>query len=43
MPGGGVGGANKRSKDRRNRADYLVEEEETWTGGTPESNPDVIE
>ncbi|PYC82705.1 hypothetical protein C7C46_10140 [Streptomyces tateyamensis] len=42
LPGGGSGGAGKR-KDRRNRADYLVEDEETWTDGTPESNPDVIE
>ncbi|MFE0460862.1 hypothetical protein ACFW1A_16590 [Kitasatospora sp. NPDC058965] len=42
MPGGGVGTASKR-KDRRNRADYLVEDEETWIDGTPESNPDVIE
>ncbi|TWF98257.1 WXG100 family type VII secretion target [Kitasatospora viridis] len=42
MPGG-LGAGNKRKKDRRNRADYLVEDEETWTDGTPQSNPDVIE
>ncbi|MDH6117955.1 uncharacterized protein YukE [Kitasatospora sp. GAS204A] len=41
MPGG-MGQAGKRKKDRRNRADYLVEDEETWVGGTPGSNPDVI-
>ncbi|WP_280726816.1 hypothetical protein [Kitasatospora sp. MAA4] len=42
MPGGSHG-TSKKSKDRRNRAAYLVEDEETWTGGTPESNPNVIE
>ncbi|MGW3041583.1 hypothetical protein ACWC9T_16440 [Kitasatospora sp. NPDC001159] len=38
---GGHGGKNER--DRRNRAHYLHEDEETWTSGTPHSNPDVIE
>ncbi|MGW2372734.1 WXG100 family type VII secretion target [Kitasatospora sp. NPDC001683] len=38
---GGAGG--KKDRDRRNRADYLHEDEETWTSGTPHSNPDVIE
>ncbi|MFG3225846.1 WXG100 family type VII secretion target [Kitasatospora sp. NPDC048194] len=37
----GHGGRNERS--RRHRADYLHEDEETWTSGTPHSNPDVIE
>ncbi|MEU3572571.1 hypothetical protein AB0E96_29725 [Kitasatospora sp. NPDC036755] len=37
----GHGGRNER--DRRKRADYLHEDEETWTSGTPHSNPDVIE
>ncbi|MFI6152042.1 WXG100 family type VII secretion target [Kitasatospora sp. NPDC051170] len=37
----GHGGRNER--DRRKRADYLHEDEETWTSGTPYSNPDVIE
>ncbi|MET8539380.1 hypothetical protein ABZW03_01795 [Kitasatospora sp. NPDC004799] len=40
-PGTGHGGRNER--DRRKRADYLHEDEETWTSGTPHSNPDVIE
>ncbi|GHF84891.1 hypothetical protein GCM10018790_73080 [Kitasatospora xanthocidica] len=38
---GGHGGRNER--DRRKRADYLHEDEETWTNGTPQSNPDVVE
>ncbi|GAB7181297.1 hypothetical protein ATKI12_1128 [Kitasatospora sp. Ki12] len=38
---GGHGGRNER--DRRKRADYLHEDEETWTSGTPQSNPDVVE
>ncbi|MEU9041770.1 MULTISPECIES: hypothetical protein [unclassified Kitasatospora] len=38
---GGHGGRNER--DRRKRADYLHEDEETWTSGTPHSNPDVVE
>ncbi|MDH6112458.1 uncharacterized protein YukE [Kitasatospora sp. MAP12-15] len=42
MPGGSHG-SGKKSKDRRGRAAYLVEDEETWTAGTPESNPNVIE
>ncbi|MBV2152320.1 WXG100 family type VII secretion target [Kitasatospora sp. SUK 42] len=37
----GHGGRNER--DRRKRADYLHEDEETWTSGTPHSNPDVVE
>ncbi|MFJ6622594.1 WXG100 family type VII secretion target [Kitasatospora sp. NPDC091335] len=37
----GHGGRNER--DRRKRADYLHEDEETWTSGTPHGNPDVIE
>lgn len=42
-PLGGAHGAGKKNKDRRNRAAYLVEDEETWTAGTPVSNPNVIE
>ncbi|MFF4818495.1 WXG100 family type VII secretion target [Kitasatospora sp. NPDC001309] len=41
-PGAG-GHGGKKDRDRRNRADYLHEDEETWTSGTPHSNPDVIE
>ncbi|MFD9686843.1 WXG100 family type VII secretion target [Kitasatospora sp. NPDC059088] len=41
-PGAG-GHGGKKDRDRRNRADYLHEDEETWTSGTPLSNPDVIE
>ncbi|MFF2074570.1 WXG100 family type VII secretion target [Kitasatospora sp. NPDC058162] len=41
-PGAG-GHGNRKERDRRNRADYLHEDEETWTSGTPDSNPDVIE
>ncbi|MFD0278668.1 hypothetical protein ACFVHB_32835 [Kitasatospora sp. NPDC127111] len=40
MTGGGTG---KSERERRNRADYLHEDEETWTSGTPQSNPNVIE
>ncbi|MFB7612637.1 WXG100 family type VII secretion target [Kitasatospora sp. NPDC056181] len=40
MSGGGTG---KNERERRNRADYLHEDEETWTSGTPQSNPNVIE
>ncbi|MFG2843139.1 hypothetical protein ACGF12_08170 [Kitasatospora sp. NPDC048296] len=35
--------SGKKERDRRDRADYLHEDEETWTSGTPRSNPDVIE
>ncbi|MER7754830.1 hypothetical protein [Kitasatospora sp. NPDC097643] len=41
-PGMG-GGAGRNERDRRKRADYLQEDEETWTAGTPHSNPDVVE
>lgn len=41
-PGAG-GHGNRKERDRRNRADYLHEDEETWTSGTPHSNPDVVE
>ncbi|MER7772474.1 hypothetical protein [Kitasatospora sp. NPDC096140] len=34
---------DRKECDRRSRADYLHEDEETWTSGTPDSNPDVIE
>lgn len=40
---GGQGGAGRSERERRNRADYLHEDEETWTNGTPQSNPGVIE
>ncbi|MEU1419478.1 WXG100 family type VII secretion target [Kitasatospora sp. NPDC005751] len=45
MAGGpGMSGhAGKSERDRRKRADYLHEDEETWTNGTPQSNPGVIE
>ncbi|MEU8923755.1 hypothetical protein AB0D10_22895 [Kitasatospora sp. NPDC048545] len=37
----GHGGRNER--DKRKRADYLHEDEDTWTDGMPYSNPDVVE
>ncbi|MFI6848804.1 WXG100 family type VII secretion target [Kitasatospora sp. NPDC050467] len=40
---GMTGGTGKSERERRNRADYLHEDEETWTSGTPQSNPNVIE
>ncbi|MFF7452704.1 WXG100 family type VII secretion target [Kitasatospora sp. NPDC008115] len=44
MGPGMMGGAGeRRERDRRQRADYLHEDEETWTSGTPKSNPSVIE
>ncbi|MET9397585.1 WXG100 family type VII secretion target [Kitasatospora sp. NPDC002965] len=44
MGPGMMGGTAERSgRDRRKRADYLHEDEETWTSGTPRSNPGVIE
>ncbi|MGA5818478.1 hypothetical protein ACPC54_11540 [Kitasatospora sp. NPDC094028] len=43
MAPGGAGHAGRNERDRRKRADYLHEDEETWTSGTPHSNPDVIE
>ncbi len=42
-PGMAGGAGERRERDRRNRADYLHEDEETWTSGTPKSNPGVIE
>ncbi|MER7581630.1 hypothetical protein [Kitasatospora sp. NPDC097691] len=43
MAPGMAGHGNRKERDRRSRADYLHEDEETWTSGTPNSNPDVIE
>ncbi|MFE4397308.1 MULTISPECIES: WXG100 family type VII secretion target [Streptomycetaceae] len=43
MAPGAVGHGGRKERDRRQRADYLHEDEETWTSGTPHSNPDVIE
>ncbi|MGW4895216.1 WXG100 family type VII secretion target [Kitasatospora sp. NPDC004240] len=43
MGGQGAAAAGKNERDRRKRADYLHEDEETWTSGTPQSNPGVIE
>ncbi|MER6299343.1 WXG100 family type VII secretion target [Kitasatospora sp. NPDC001539] len=43
MAPGVSGHGGRTERNRRNRADYLHEDEETWTNGTPESNPDVIE
>ncbi|MBV6698698.1 WXG100 family type VII secretion target [Kitasatospora aureofaciens] len=45
MPAPGTlgGGAGRNERDRRQRADYLHEDEETWTSGTPHSNPNVVE
>ncbi|WP_316526607.1 WXG100 family type VII secretion target [Kitasatospora brasiliensis] len=43
MAPGAAGHGGRNEKDRRKRADYLHEDEETWTSGTPHSNPDVIE
>ncbi|WP_327680111.1 WXG100 family type VII secretion target [Kitasatospora sp. NBC_00458] len=44
MMGPGVmgGPADRRGRERR-RADYLYENEETWTGGSSKSNPGVVE
>ncbi|MEU1288039.1 hypothetical protein [Kitasatospora sp. NPDC005856] len=43
MAPGAAGHGGRNERDRRKRADYLHEDEETWTSGTPHSNPDVIE
>ncbi|MFJ2866974.1 WXG100 family type VII secretion target [Kitasatospora sp. NPDC087314] len=43
MTPGTAGHSGRNERDRRKRADYLHEDEETWTSGTPHSNPDVIE
>ncbi|MFI2610303.1 WXG100 family type VII secretion target [Kitasatospora sp. NPDC018619] len=43
MAPGTAGHGSRKERDRRKRADYLHEDEETWTSGTPHSNPDVIE
>ncbi|MFD8785557.1 WXG100 family type VII secretion target [Kitasatospora sp. NPDC059599] len=43
MAPGAAGHGSRKERDRRNRAEYLHEDEETWTSGTPQSNPDVIE
>ncbi|MFD4659899.1 hypothetical protein ACFWP2_30200 [Kitasatospora sp. NPDC058444] len=43
MTPGAAGHGGRNERDRRKRADYLHEDEETWTSGTPHSNPDVIE
>ncbi|MFF3070770.1 WXG100 family type VII secretion target [Kitasatospora sp. NPDC057936] len=43
MPGVHGGGAGRNERDRRQRPDYLHEDEETWTSGTPLSNPNVVE
>ncbi|MER5348739.1 hypothetical protein ABT093_00150 [Kitasatospora sp. NPDC002551] len=42
-PGMMGGSGERRERERRRRADYLHEDEETWTSGTPKSNPGVIE
>ncbi|MFF4651442.1 WXG100 family type VII secretion target [Streptomyces sp. NPDC001380] len=42
MPGAGAGGQRKKDK-RGSRPDYLVEDEDTWTGGDGPVNPPVIE
>ncbi|MFJ2575431.1 WXG100 family type VII secretion target [Kitasatospora aureofaciens] len=42
-PGMHGGGTGRSERDRRQRAGYLHEDEETWTSGTPQSNPNVIE
>ncbi|MFJ5234554.1 WXG100 family type VII secretion target [Kitasatospora sp. NPDC088391] len=43
--GGGIGGgsANRKSKAKGNRPDYLNEDEDTWTSGMGRANPNVIE
>ncbi|WP_175607705.1 WXG100 family type VII secretion target [Peterkaempfera bronchialis] len=43
QPGGGAGAARNSKGRRGQRPDYLLEDEETWTSGTPDSNPTVIE
>lgn len=40
---GGMGHGGGSTKRRGRRAGYLVEDEETWTSGTPGVNPAVIE
>ncbi|MFE6869992.1 WXG100 family type VII secretion target [Kitasatospora sp. NPDC057692] len=42
-PGMTGGAGERRERERRRRADYLHEDEETWASGTPRSNPGVIE
>jgi hypothetical protein len=45
MMGGGFGGMHggSRNKRRGQRADYLIEDEDTWLVGMNEANPPVIE
>lgn len=43
MAPGTAGHGGRGERGRGKRADYLHEDEETWTSGTPYSNPDVIE
>ncbi|MFJ9692938.1 WXG100 family type VII secretion target [Kitasatospora sp. NPDC101183] len=43
MAPGMAGHGGRSERERRKRADYLHEDEETWTTGTPYSNPDVVE
>ncbi|WP_030062450.1 MULTISPECIES: WXG100 family type VII secretion target [Streptomyces] len=43
MAPGAAGHGGRNERDRRKRADYLHEDEDTWTSGTPHSNPDVVE
>lgn len=42
-PGMHGGGSGRDGGSRRQRADYLQEDEETWTSGAPHSNPNVVE
>ncbi|MFD8753209.1 hypothetical protein ACFV0O_19855 [Kitasatospora sp. NPDC059577] len=43
MAPGVAGHGGRNGRDKRKRADYLHEDEETWTSDTPHSNPDVVE
>ncbi|MEV7775317.1 hypothetical protein [Kitasatospora sp. NPDC086791] len=43
MAPGAAGHGGRNGRDKRKRADYLHEDEETWTSDTPHSNPDVVE
>jgi hypothetical protein len=40
---GGHGAGGKKDREKRNRADYLIEDEDTWTSGMGPVNPGVIE
>ncbi|WP_431678752.1 WXG100 family type VII secretion target [Kitasatospora sp. KL5] len=41
--GHGAAGAGRKDRNRGNRPDYLIEDEDTWTSGSGPVNPGVIE